>query len=115
MSKEKILSLSQEYLNECFDYDDGKIIWKERPLKHFTSGGPHKNFNKRYAGKEAFTNVNKTTGYRQGMVDGAVILRHYVVFVMHKGYHPKRSIKHRDKNKTNDAISNLYEVGNAEA
>lgn len=28
-------NLSVDFLRECFDYRDGVLYWKERPLRHF--------------------------------------------------------------------------------
>ena len=45
--------LTQKYLQECFDYVDGKLIWKVRPLEHFKTKRAFSTWNTRFAGKTA--------------------------------------------------------------
>lgn len=46
-----------EFLKECFDYDpeDGRLIWRIRPVHHFPNGGARQQarWNGAWAGKEA--------------------------------------------------------------
>jgi len=43
-------SISQDYALECFDYKDGVLFWKMRPLHHFIDEWRQKIFNTKQAG-----------------------------------------------------------------
>lgn len=102
--------LTKEYLNECFEYKDGRLFWKERPRHHFKTDKYHMFFNEKYAGHETFGHVNSSHGYCQGGLDGHNLLRGYIVYTMFNGP-PTRSIRRKDGDRCNDHISNLYQTG----
>lgn len=110
-NKEMRASLTAEYLNDCFHYENGRLFWKIRPREHFNSDLRHIAFNRRYANTEAFVSVNTNHGYNQGGLDGIKLLRSYVVYLMHTGKHPTRSIKHKNGIRSDDNIENLHEAG----
>lgn len=101
-----------EFLGEVFTYDDvaGAVIWRTRPRSHFVSESAWKRWNTVYAGTEAGSTCN-SHGFKQISLKNQIVLAHWVVFTLVKGYAPKRSIKHRDGNKLNNRIENLVEVG----
>lgn len=53
------------YLRECFAYDQetGSLKWQARPCSHFSTARAWKNWNARFAGKEAGC-VYSSTGYK---------------------------------------------------
>lgn len=100
--------LTQDYLQECFEYVDGDLIWRRRPERHFSGKRYHTAFNNRFAGKVAFTGINPVHGYEQGSLNKVIILKHFAVWVYHNGQPPAgRSICHRDGDKLNCKIENL--------
>lgn len=123
MSKTVKLTLSEseltkELLHECFNYEDGKLIWKERPLSHFSNEGNRKRFNTPYAGKVAgyynkrtdskrddfgYYKVRITLDKSQGMFK-----LHRLIFLYHHGYLPE-IIDHIDGDTMNNKIENLRE------
>lgn len=116
-NKEELLTL--EFINECFEYrEDGNLIWKRRPLHHFTSNTNKNRFNTARAGSVAgYFNLRTDSkqedfGYqRVGItVDGEV--RHYkvhrIIWFMHKGYFPAL-VDHKDNDTRNNRIENLRE------
>lgn len=54
-SREGIKEVPVEYLKECFEYRDGVLIWKNRPLEHFLSAASCKQWHSAWAGGEAGT------------------------------------------------------------
>lgn len=111
--------LTQELLHECFDYhEDGYLIWKERPLKHFKDSGNQKRFNTPHAGKVAGYYNKRTDSKRDdfGYYKVRITLEksqgmfklHRLIFLWHHGYLPE-IIDHKDGNTMNNRINNLRE------
>lgn len=104
--------VTQEYLKECFDYVDGKLFWKERPLSHFTSEASMKKFNTPYAGKEAGYFNSRTDSKREGFgyyivrCKGKVRKVHRIIFKMHHGYCPD-VVDHINNDSSDNRIENL--------
>lgn len=108
--------LSVEFLRECFDYRDGVLYWKERPVRHFQRPADHATFVKKCAGKPAGRKDADgyiTIGLR---VDGRAISmsRHRVVWALHHGKWPDLHIDHINRRPGDDWIANLREVTPAE-
>lgn len=111
--------LTQELLKECFDYhEDGYLIWKERPLKHFKDVGNQKRFNTPFAGKVAGYYNKRTDSKRDdfGYYKVRITLEksqgmfklHRLIFLWHNGYLPE-VLDHKDGNTMNNRIDNLRE------
>lgn len=104
--------LTQEYVKECFEYVDGKLFWKHRPLSHFNSEASMKKFNTPYAGTEAgYFNLrtdSKREGFGYYVVRCANKLRkvHRLIFLMHHGYCP-RVVDHINNDSSDNRIENL--------
>jgi hypothetical protein len=99
-----------------YDSETGKLFWKERPIELFKGArgcamAPH--WNKKHAGKEAFTFVNKT-GYRKGTILGQQYEVHRIVWLMGTGEWPSRSIDHIDGDTLNNRLDNLRLASHAE-
>jgi hypothetical protein len=102
---------SQEYLDECLDYDrvTGIFIWKIRPLHHFKTIGAMKLFNNVYAGKVAGT-IRKATQYYFIKINAEPFQAHRIGWKMETGDDPKCYIDHIDGNTLNNAFDNLREA-----
>lgn len=105
-----------DFLLECFDYREGVLYWKARPVSHFKKPADCAAFNKKTAGKRAGKIGRKgyvTIGLR---VNGRAIsmAAHRVVWALHKGCWPEMGLDHINRNPADNRIVNLREVTNAE-
>lgn len=111
LNKAKALP-SQEYLRECFHYDDGtgNLYWKQRPEGHFKDGKRCsssqlcKSWNSKNAGKSAGS--CRKDGYLHNRLDGSRYLTHRLIWKMTKGRDP-RHIDHINGSKSDNRIDNL--------
>lgn len=104
------MGLNQALLSELLDYDPstGKLFWKERDEKYFSSLRACRSWNGKYANKEAMT-ANHSTGYLSGTIFGTSYLAHRVIWILCYGYEPQ-IIDHNDGDKKNNRIANLQDV-----
>lgn len=93
---------SPSRLREAFDYDPdtGILTWKIR-----TS-------NRAFIGREAGSPDGQ--GYRILMLDKCLLRTHRVAFAHYHGYWPKGFIDHINCDQSDNRISNLRDVSNAE-
>jgi hypothetical protein len=104
------MELTQEIVRELLDYDPetGELRWKERGIQWFENAkypeAQRKRWNTRYAGKEAFTNLN--LGYKVGDLLSNRIKAHRVIWLWMTGEWPFY-IDHIDRNRANNKWSNL--------
>ena len=89
---------------ESFDYRDGDLYWKERPLSHFKTQNSMNIFNARFAGQKAGHISNN--GYEMIAISGKRILTHRIIFFICNGFLPDL-IDHIDGNRLNNRIENL--------
>ncbi|MFN3833410.1 MAG: HNH endonuclease signature motif containing protein [Allorhizobium sp.] len=98
-----------------YEPETGKLFWKARTPDMFASiptrTAEHScsNWNARYAGQEALTNVN-AHGYRRGRVGKRYLLAHRVIWLLHTGSWPAGDIDHIDGVRTNNRLQNLRAV-----
>lgn len=92
-------------LHRVFEYVDGNLYWKPRPIYLFPDGRAWKLWNTRFAGREAFTYVSRQ-GYREGSLFGRAVKAHRIIFKMMTGDEPD-VIDHVDRNRLNNRIENL--------
>lgn len=92
VSREERNGLTKEYLNELFEYRDGKLYWKVQKGCRGKIG--------------AFAGTDNGKGYLKVQIDGVKHFVHRIVWIMHYGEAPKR-LDHKDTNKLNNRIENL--------
>lgn len=91
------------------DPERGRLYWREREgVSRAVSA-----FNKRFAGKEAL--IGKSVdGYKRGKVLGVPVRAHRVIWAMFHGDWPLHQIDHINGIRSDNRISNLRAVTNAE-
>ena len=113
--------INKETLNELLEYipETGALIWKERGIEWFKSEGSWKRFNKRYAGKEAFTQIhniaqnqeqNTQNDYftMQGFILNKTYRKSRIIYIMHyRDIEKDKWVSFKDKNPLNCRIENL--------
>src|SRR5580765_2401910 len=95
------------YLDQCLDYDPaaGTVLWRARPVEHFSNIAHCNRWNTRYAGKPAGSIQNR--GYHQIVIDDVKFLAHRIAWLMTYGAPVPQEIDHIDGNRANNGISNL--------
>jgi hypothetical protein len=96
-----------------YEGETGKLYWTERPPSMFPNTWDAQRWNRRYAGKEAFT-YKASDGYMRGAIFDRRMLAHRVVWAMHHGYWPADMIDHINGVKDDNRISNLREATRSE-
>lgn len=98
------------YIEECFEVNNGKLIWKNRPLEHFDGNlFRWRLFNSRFSGKESGSIcIDKRDGSHRCVVnlDYKSYYRHKIIFSISNGYCPNH-VDHKDGNSLNDDPENL--------
>ncbi len=101
MSKQKKARDLEKAVN-MFSYDNGQLVWKDRPRSDFPTETGYKLFRTRFLGKVAGT--QHIAGYWQ--VIG--LLAHRIIWAMHNGQIPDRmEIDHINGDKLDNRIENL--------
>lgn len=101
-----------DYVRQCVRYEDGKLFWRERPRDHFPGDVPWRQWNAKYAGKEAGSigafgrsrcgSMRRCTAW----IASRGIYRHLIVWAIHNDEW-RSPIDHRDRDSLNDRIENL--------
>jgi hypothetical protein len=107
MKIDRIPLPAAEELRALLHYDPktGVLTWRARP----PNSKVNKNFNARFAGKEAGT--IESWGYRQLRVHGTLQMAHRVIWKMVKSEEPPDHLDHEDGNPENNRWSNLRSSG----
>jgi len=104
-----------DVIREIFEYKQGKLFWKERPLEHFNSVRAQGVFNARFAGKEAGTPLCPKKEYLISQIsyrgEKHSLLLHIATWVVVYNTYPCTDIDHLDGNGLNNEISNLSDSG----
>ena len=87
--------LTQQYLNEIFEYRDGNLYWKKDYGRKCKSGTLAGTINLR--------------GYIQIGYKRKNYMAHKLIFLMHHGYLPE-IVDHIDNDRANNKIENLREA-----
>lgn len=103
---------SQEQLRLLLEYhpETGGLFWKERPLSMFATERAGKVWNRRFAGKPAFT-AFQGDGYLCGAIWGQPLLAHRVIWKLVYDEEPEQ-IDHEDHCRSNNRLSNLRAATN---
>ncbi|HFW4797689.1 TPA: HNH endonuclease signature motif containing protein [Salmonella enterica subsp. diarizonae serovar 60-67:z35:-] len=100
------MSPDKQYLNECFEYREGQIFWKSRPISHFKRPRDCLMRNRRFAGCRAGT--VHPDGYQQVKLDNVLYLTHRIIWVMHYGDISKgKQVDHINHLRADNRIENL--------
>lgn len=107
--------LSPDLIRRLFEYRDGALIWRVRPLGDFVSARACAAWNARWAGKQAgyINRVRSGDRRRVSITVGGAARRYYtsrLVWVWHHRKWPAGIIDHEDGNTLNDRIKNLRDV-----
>lgn len=110
---------SPEVLRQLLRYEPetGKLFWRERNSDMFSNskqpaGQNAAIWNAKFAGKEAFTHVQK--GYRTGRVFDSLYRAHRVIFAMMTGAWPDDQVDHINHDRSDNRWSNLRSASNSE-
>lgn len=115
------MELTAEIARELLTYNPntGKLFWKERTAKYFKNPKiGMKSWNTRWAGKEAFTDINRKKSGQISRLDGKLLNKDYythrIAWLIYYGEWPKNQIDHINQDPTDNRIENLRDVTNAE-
>ena len=99
-----------EVLHELLRYeeDTGKLFWRERPRKFFSSDQYHTIWNKKNAGNEALKASNQ--GHLVGSILGKHYISHRVIWAMYYNKWPEKQIDHINGVRNDNRIENLRDV-----
>lgn len=98
---------SQEYLRECFDYRDGWLFWKRRPVEHFVSPNACNKWGNKMAGKRA-GHISSDGKYVKITLGKTDFYAQRIIWTWHNGpIPPGFEMDHIDGNGRNNAIENL--------
>ena len=90
--------ITQNYVKHLFDYHkNGNLYWKNPPKSTVTIG------------KKA--GCIYTVGYRRIAINRKTYAAHRLVWLWHYGSFPKRGIDHINRDKLDNRIENLRDVG----
>lgn len=106
--KDRGVNIAIEYLRQCLAYDaaTGRLTWRTRPVGHFRRRDRWLAWNATHAGKPA-GHTRRRDGRRRVRIGEFNTYASRAAWALHYGEWPPSLIDHRDRDETNDAISNL--------
>ena len=123
MSKIKKIQdpVSIEILRQLLDYnpETGELFWRARPSEMFPAGNTSKEavakgWNKRWAGKPAFTAARGERGYLHGNIFGRTYYKHRVIWALAYGMWPDDEIDHENHITSDGKLTNLKSATNTD-
>lgn len=108
------MNLTKEILEDLLLYnpDTGELFWKLRDDKYFSIPLHAKRWNAAWAGKKAFTALDKK-GYHVGAIFNRGVKAHRIIWLLVNGEEPEQ-IDHINGVKNDNRIINLRSVSNSE-
>lgn len=105
---------SQDVLRQLFRYepDTGKLYWLVRDASTIPDNRARLTWNKRFAGKEAFS-INPCTGYRVGGIFNSIYPAHRVIWKLMTSNDPTE-VDHIDGDGLNNKWDNLRLVSHSQ-
>lgn len=97
------MSLTQEEAHRLFEYKDGVLFWKIRPLSDFKTIGRCVQWNERYGHKQVGSCAGK---YVNVAINKIRYQAHRIIFLMHYGYQPT-IVDHINRKTQDNRIENL--------
>jgi hypothetical protein len=93
------------YARACLDYEPetGRLVWRVRPERHFSTARAASTWNSRYAGRDAGS-VARCVSIS---IAGRQYKAHRLAWLLFYGDWPDGAIDHADGNPQNNAIGNL--------
>lgn len=97
---------TQHRAKELFDYDNGRLLWRNRPRSDFSTSQGHGSFNALCAGKVA--SAQKRSGYWVVKMNKKYYSVHRLIYIWNFGdVSTNEEIDHIDNDILNNDISNL--------
>ena len=97
------MTMTQEEAHRLFEYKDGVLFWKVRPLSDFKTEGRCVQWNERYGHKQVGSCAGK---YVNVAINKIRYQAHRIIFLMHYGYLPI-IVDHINRKTQDNRIENL--------
>ena len=109
LEKLDVKGITQEYLKECLDYDEGtgKFTWRKRPLHHFSEQRNCTAFNNQYSGKVAGSIIRKGKTASWAVYIGNQRLSGHRLAWLYVHGEWSDDVAHFSENRLDNRISNL--------
>ena len=117
MTRQEHEALVLSEIHNLFEYREGVLYWKARPLDHFKNSKNRLRWNTRYAGTPVGSPHPTSRYIHTALKIGGFSRRHSVhrlVWVVCHNRWPTNNIDHIDGNRSNNAIYNLRDVTRVE-
>ncbi len=99
-----------KYLDECFEYrNDGRLVWKKRPMHHFKNFHSAKAFNAKREG--SFVGRTAADGSIVTGLNHSLVRVHRVIYKIFHGREPEQ-VDHVNGNPSDNRIENLRPATN---
>ena len=96
-----------------YEPSTGLLFWRPQVVSESKPPRYAKAWNTRFANKEAFRQVDRD-GYLYGIVSGRTYRAHRVVWAIHHGEWPTKSIDHINRVASDNRIANLREASGSQ-